>query len=228
VGFALLVAPYMVVALWADGQLGRWAQDTVSILTWLILGLAFWAATALERRQLVAVVVVATCFELTFSILWGLYRYRYDNLPLYVPPGHGLIYLLAIRLGALRLIAASRRRTAGLVTAAVGGWAIGGLLLPDHPDAVGASLLPYLVLCLWRSPRWNVYAGAFIATTALEILGTRFGNWRWADSVPGLGLSQGNPPSAIAAGYCLLDAIVLYLASRRLATRVTREAPEAA
>jgi hypothetical protein len=65
-----------------------------------------------------------------------------------------------------------------------------------------------------------VYAGAFVATTILEIAGTQFGNWRWADSVPGIGLSQGNPPSAIAAGYCLLDAIVLFVSGRVWVARI--------
>jgi hypothetical protein len=65
-----------------------------------------------------------------------------------------------------------------------------------------------------------VYAGAFVATTVLEIAGTQFGNWRWAETVPGIGLSQGNPPSAIAAGYCLLDAIVLFLSSRMWLARI--------
>ncbi len=38
--------------------------------------------------------------------------------------------------------------------------------------------------------------------------------------MPGLGISQGNPPSAIAAGYCLLDAIVLFLAGRVWVARI--------
>jgi len=47
-----------------------------------------------ERRAQVAVVVaVATCFEVRGSIIWGVYRYRHGNLPLFVPPAHGLVYL---------------------------------------------------------------------------------------------------------------------------------------
>jgi hypothetical protein len=47
--------------------------------------------------------------------------------------------------------------------------------------------------------------------------------------VPGLGIPQGNPPSAIAAGYCLLDAIVLFLAGRVWVARIPlgRRQPEA-
>ena len=219
-GYILIMAVWIPSALYADATFDRWAQDVVSLVTWALLAAVFLAVEGHERRQLVVVVVVATIFEITFSIVWGLYVYRFENLPLYVPPGHGLIYLLALRLSQFSRVGASRRRTSGVVTVAVSAWVAGALLLPDHPDLVGLGLLPSLLYCLWRARRWHVYAGAFVATTVLEIVGTQFGNWRWAGSVPGIGLSQGNPPSAIAAGYCLLDAIVLFLASRVWVARI--------
>ncbi|MDX6376347.1 MAG: hypothetical protein QOE98_650 [Gaiellaceae bacterium] len=219
-GYILIMALWIPSALYADATFDRWAQDVVSLVTWALLAAVFVAVDGHERRQLIVVVVVATMFEITFSIIWGLYVYRFDNLPLYVPPGHGLIYLLALRLSQFTRMHASRRLTSGLVTVAVSAWVAGALVLPDHPDLVGLLLLPSLLYCLWRARRWHVYAGAFVATTILEIAGTQFGNWRWADSVPGIGLSQGNPPSAIAAGYCLLDAIVLFLAGRVWVARI--------
>jgi hypothetical protein len=190
------------------------------VVTWLLLAAVFVAVDGYERRQLVVVVVVATTFEITFSIIWGLYVYRFENLPMYVPPGHGLIYLLALRISQIGPVHASRRVTSGIVTVAVGSWVAYAVFVPDHPDIVGLCLLPALLYCLWRARRWHVYAGAFVATTILELVGTGFGNWRWADTVPGLGIPQGNPPSAIAAGYCLLDAIVLFLASRVWVSRI--------
>jgi hypothetical protein len=215
IGYTSVIFTWILVALWADGHLDRWAQSVVSVATWILLAAVFATAAAGERRQIVVVVVVATCFEIAFSIVWGLYRYRYGNLPMYVPPGHGLVYLLAVRLSGFGWLRADRVRTAGLVTLAVSGWVAVAVLLGDPRDIVGLCLLPALLFCLWRAGRWNVYAGAFIATTVLELVGTRFGNWHWAESVPGLGIPQGNPPAAIAAGYCLLDAIVLYLCTRQ-------------
>jgi hypothetical protein len=214
-GYIGVMAVWVPSALIVDATFDRWAQSFVAVVTWLLLAIVFAAVGARERRQLVVVVIVATALEITFSIVWGLYVYRFDNLPLYVPPGHGLIYLLAVRLAELPALASSRLRTSGAVTIAVGAWVVGGLTLGDRPDIVGAALLPALLFCLWRARRFHVYAGAFVATSILEILGTGLGNWRWAGEVPGLGISQGNPPSAIAAGYCLLDAVVLYLCSRR-------------
>jgi hypothetical protein len=219
-GYIAIMAVWIPSALYADAHFDRWAQTVVSVVTWLLLAAVFVAVDGYERRQLVVVVVVATMFEITFSIIWGLYVYRFHNLPMYVPPGHGLIYLLALRISQIGPVRASRRVTSGIVTVAVGSWVAYAVFVPDHPDIVGLCLLPALLYCLWRARRWHVYAGAFVATTILELVGTGFGNWRWADTVPGLGIPQGNPPSAIAAGYCLLDAIVLFLASRVWVSRM--------
>ncbi len=220
---------YLPLALYADAVGPRPAQWIVAALTWAFLAVAMASASLPERRQVAIAVVVATGFEVAFAIVWGLYRYRYDNLPLYVPPGHGLIYLAALRIGATRLVVDHVSAASRLVAVVAATWVVAGLTLPAHADVAGASLLPWLLFCLLRTPRRNVYVGAFVATTILEILGTSFGNWRWADVAPGTIAGVGNPPSAIAGGYCLLDAIVLWLASlRHPVVARARVAPEPA
>ena len=54
-----------------------------------------------------------------------------------------------------------------------------------------------------------VYLAAFFITTWLELIGTAAGTWKWAAIEPVLGLSQGNPPSGVAAWYCLVDAVAI-------------------
>ncbi len=54
-----------------------------------------------------------------------------------------------------------------------------------------------------------VYLAAFFITTWLELIGTAAGTWQWATIEPVLGLSQGNPPSGVAAWYCLVDAVAI-------------------
>ena len=99
---ALFVAGFMAywpIALACDsagGGLG--VQAMIGALTWLLLAAAIWYAPAGLRTPALAMVVVATAFECLGSLIWCAYRYRYHNLPLYVPPGHGLFYLAALRL----------------------------------------------------------------------------------------------------------------------------------
>ena len=59
-----------------------------------------------------------------------------------------------------------------------------------------------------------VYLAAFFITTWLELIGTAVGTWKWATIEPVLGLSQGNPPSGVAAWYCLVDAVAIGGAAR--------------
>src|SRR5919197_263669 len=100
-GFAV----YWAAALGADSLGGGLAvQALVSLMTWLVLGTALWRAPGAQRVLVLAVIVVATGFECVGSLVWGAYRYRYGNLPLYVPPGHGLFYLMAARLSALPFV----------------------------------------------------------------------------------------------------------------------------
>lgn len=54
-----------------------------------------------------------------------------------------------------------------------------------------------------------VYLAAFFITTWLELIGTAVGTWKWAAIDPVLGLPQGNPPSGVAAWYCLVDAVAM-------------------
>ena len=54
-----------------------------------------------------------------------------------------------------------------------------------------------------------VYLAAFFITTWLELIGTAVGTWKWAAIDPVLGLPQGNPPSGVAAWYCLVDAVAI-------------------
>jgi hypothetical protein len=54
-----------------------------------------------------------------------------------------------------------------------------------------------------------VYLAAFFITTWLELIGTEVGTWKWAAIDPVLNLPQGNPPSGVAAWYCLVDAVAI-------------------
>jgi len=79
-------------------------------------------------------------------------------------------------------------------------------------DVFGAIFLPIFVV-LMRRPRALVYAASFFIAVELELVGTGFGNWAWATAAPVIHLPSGNPPSVIAGGYCLLDAVVSKAAS---------------
>ena len=162
----------------------------------------------LVRAQAVGVVLFATVGEVTGSLVWGVYHYRLHNLPLFIPPAHGLVYLSGIALSR------SLRARAVVWAAAVGAaaWGIAGLTVLPRLDVAGAFGVPLLLVFLWRSRSRAAYAGVFLVVAALELYGTSIGTWRWASTLPGLGIPDGNPPSGVASGYVWFDVMALLVA----------------
>jgi hypothetical protein len=211
-----------VVMLWialgagVDHGADIWRQRAVGIATWSILLLLLRGEGRRVRAQVAVVMLVATAVEYTASPLLGFYTYRLHNVPLYVPPGHGMVYLAALSIGRSAL---ARRHARGFVVAAValcGTWAVWGVTLSPRTDLLGLLLFLFLVRFVLVGRQPLVYAGAFVVTSYLELVGTGLGAWTWALHGPGGWIAQGNPPSGIPGGYCFLDAAGLALAPRLL------------
>lgn len=209
------IAAYLAALLAVDTQVELPGQLALGALTWVVL-LAAARSLPTERRAQVAVVIcAATLAELTGSIIWGVYSYRLHNLPTFVPPAHGLVFM-----AGLAFSEALRRHARALVAVAAGTvtlWGVLGLTVLPRLDVAGALFIPLLLAFLWRSPARATYAGVFLVVAALELYGTAIGTWRWAEELPGLGIPDGNPPSGVASGYVWFDVMALLLAPRLLA-----------
>jgi len=206
--YAAAAPAYLAALLAVDTRLGLGGQRALGALTWLVLLAALRPLPGLARAQALGVVAFATMGEVTGSLLWGVYHYRLHNLPWFIPPAHGLVYL-----GGLALSRAVRERP--LVAAAAAGsigWGLAGLTVLPRLDVAGAVGVPLLCVFLWRSQARATYAGVFLVVAALELYGTSIGTWRWAASLPGLGIPDGNPPSGVASGYVWFDVMALLVA----------------
>lgn len=206
------MATYFAVVLWLDRYVDARQQLLLGAATWAVLLLACRGLPRERIVQVAIVVVVASCTEVVGSILWGVYEYRLGNLPAFVPPGHGLVYLTGLRLSECGFV---RRRPRPFVFAVLGIcllWTLAGLTVMPRLDVAGAfGAVTFAACLLWgRAP--TIYAGVFVAVAALEWYGTGVGTWRWAETIPGLGIPQGNPPSGVASGYVLFDVIAIALA----------------
>ena len=93
---------WLSLVLWVDragGGGGIWLQRGLGSAHLDVLALALLRVTPLVRAQTLVVVAFATVVEYVFSPTLHVYTYRFDNVPAYVPPGHGLVYLSAFALG---------------------------------------------------------------------------------------------------------------------------------
>jgi hypothetical protein len=193
----------LVLLLDRGGDL--WFQRALGAGTWLLLVAMLRRETPLVRAQVAVVVAFATAVEYTCSPLLGVYVYRLHNVPAFVPPGHGLVYLCALAIGRSAWVVARRQALMTATVVVAGAYAVWGLVWSPRLDVLGA----FWFCCLLGFLRWGrsqmLYVGAFVVVTYLELLGTGLGTWAWQSHDPTGLVAIGNPPSGAAGGYGWFD-----------------------
>lgn len=185
-----------------DATLPGLGHTLANLLVSLCFVAVFALATPTERIRLAVCVALATAGEVFLCFGWNLYDYRYGNLPIFVPPGHAMIFLTGCRLAQHAPRATTRITLALVLPAAAALWIL-------DLDRSVLFLLPILALCLIPRETRGLYSIMVLLALAVEIVGTRAGSWVWHPRMPGLGLSQWNPPLLAGVFYCGLDLLVL-------------------
>lgn len=199
--FAACVAATIVLGLTVDAAGFAWSQPAVDLAAWVVLALLLRRSEAPERVALIACLLFATVGEVVLALVWRVYDYRLGNLPLFVPPGHVLLYALGCWL-CQRIPVRATAAASVLVAAAAIALGVAGF---DH---LSIALAAVFALCMRYGPAPKLYATMFVLALAMELWGTWLGNWVWRAEVPGLGWRTLNPPFAAGAFYCLLDWLV--------------------
>jgi hypothetical protein len=198
------------IALDAHGP--AWAQAAVAAWTWTVFVWILEQSDRRHRLELVVCLVLATLGELFLTEVWGLYVYRLHNLPLFVPPGHALVFASAVRMSRL-----APPWFPAVVAGPVGlyltyaGWK--GL------DTQGLLWFLVFLAYLAASGDRRLCSVLFVFALLIEGYGTRLGSWRYFTHEPWFGLTTTNPPVGIGAIYCTLEMLV-----RVSARRLTLEA----
>ncbi len=214
---AVAVMSWVSIVLVLDSSGSLALQRGLGVVTWGVLLVVLARESPLVRVQTLVVVAFPTAVEYTFSPLLEVYTYRFDNVPTYVPPGHGLIYLAALALGRSAFVRRHLRMCVTAVLLVGGAYAVWGLSpLAPRPDALGAFWFACLVGFLVWGPSRSLYVGAFVVVTYLELMGTFLGTWTWQARDPTGLVAMGNPPSGAAGGYGWFDLAALLAAPRLL------------
>jgi hypothetical protein len=208
----LMTAAAMAAILLLDGA-GLPRQlllgAATAILLWFLL-----RRTDVPVAETLTAISIACAGEVALTIGWGLYSYRYARIPLYVPPGHGVFYLLAAATAQQELVRRHSRLLIGLTIA--GGTALTALSLFANDDVWG-TLWWGGFLCLFASSRRKpMLSVCFLYTMLLEVGGTAHGNWHWAPLVPYLGIPSANPPAGVGILYAAVDLAAVALQRSRL------------
>lgn len=200
----------ITIGLYMDSYGSRIDQYLLGTIAWCFLACLLRDEHHEVRAQVLAAILAATLCEYTFAPAYHIYIYRFDNVPAYVPPGHGMVYLAAVSLARSAILQRYGRALSALALGLGSLWALWGVTLAERSDLGGAVLfLAFVVFYLFGWSRL-LYVAAFFVTSYLELAGTYWGTWAWATHWPSWGgLPQANPPSGISAGYCFLDTVAL-------------------
>jgi hypothetical protein len=199
----LVVIAALALGLWADVHVDLPGQLAIGAGVWLLLLALLAPLPSPARYTFLACVVIATAGELFLSLVWGLYVYRLQNVPMFVPPGHAMMLMLGLAL-ARRM----RPTVADAILACAGTYAVAAALAGLDTFAVPLFLV-IAVAALSLPEHRRLLASTFVLCLTLELYGTTLGNWAWARDVPWIGLVTTNPPAIAGAFYCALDALVI-------------------
>lgn len=199
---AVAIVAVIAGGLALDQHFEFWGQTVTNCGVWALYLLWLRGAEAGERLGLAVCLVYATLGEIVLSLVWGLYDYRLPGIPLFVPPGHALLFMLGSILAA---------RVKDWIKWAVPLAAAPFILiaLVTRTGTLDVLLFAVFLMCMQfgRAPR--LYAVMFVLALAMEIYGTLLGNWNWSADVPWLGVTALNPPLAAGAFYCVLDLLIV-------------------
>jgi hypothetical protein len=161
-------------------------------------------------------VLVATIGEVVFSLLIGMYEYRLANVPIYVPPGHSILYGAIYYFVREPAVLRNRRWISALMLVMGVGYAAFWLIARN--DVYGAVCTGVFLYWISREPSSRLFFLAmFLLVAYLEQLGTRFECWYWHPTLLDRfdWMPSGNPPSGISVFYFGFDVGCLLAYLRR-------------
>ena len=202
------------------------AQLMLNILMGLAFVVMLYRANPRVRELMIIAVVLGFIGEHFFSKILGMYTYRLENIPLYVPFGHGVLYARIFRFSKASIVKKYHKEIESFLTLIMS--IVAAIYLLFLNDVFGFIMTIFVFLILWKRPKDRLYFySMYMLVVILEIGGTAFGAWKW----PNIGfgvfefLPSNNPPSGISLFYFLLDIgcfVVYILIHRKVWSRLKR------
>jgi hypothetical protein len=194
---------------------GQWLSNALMIFAFVVI---YRSASTRLRGLMKYGVIIGLAGELLFSLGFGMYEYRLANVPVYVPPGHSLMYAAVFYFVREPFVLRHKRAIATAMVAGSIAYALYWLTV--HDDVYGTVCTGLFVLLIARDEHSRMFfLTMFVFVGYLEQVGTRFSCWYWHpiafDKLAWL--PSGNPPSGISVFYFAFDVLCLlaYLTRRK-------------
>lgn len=205
-----LFFPLLWLGLYLDSILisQQWLTDILVFISFLWI----YSQVSSQIKQLMFYgLIVALGGELLFSLVFGMYTYRLENLPIYVPFGHAIIYACVYYFVKEPIILKHKKVIIKFLYIVIIIYSTAWLIVAD--DIFGFICLLVILWIFKHRPQTKLFfLVMFFAIVYLELIGTHYQCWHWPELwfnkislVP-----SSNPPSAISVFYFGFDAGCLW------------------
>ena len=177
----------------------------------------FLSAEMYLRKLMLVMVFLSYIGELIFCKLLGMYDYRTEMIPLYVPFGHAIVYASGCIFAQTKW-ALQNEKSLRIFFAAT--FALLFLAVGFFLNDLFSLIFGLMFFVLMRRKRWqNLYYFIALCVIFIELVGTYFKCWTWVPKTFGV-IPAVNPPMGAvffyAGGDVLLVKIVSIWDKRRL------------
>lgn len=211
--FLLLGVPTFLIidSPWGDVWFGN-GQWAATVLVFLAFVRAYRNSVQRVRKIMLIGIAVGLMGEYLFSIVFGMYHYRLDNIPLWLAFGHGLIFAWVFKVSKKSIVQRHSKSLQYILLTLGMGYSLFWLFWANDVYGFVTAIVFTLVLFTAKKSRL-FFLIMFIVVSYIEQVGTATGCWYWSETALNTfhWLPSGNPPSGIAVFYFLFDAIVFWI-----------------
>lgn len=205
-GLVLLMTPLL---LYFDSTLfsqncayGQWIADACMgiFFAWF-----YWMGDRKLRFRMLSMVLISSLAEIWLSLGIKLYIYRLENVPIYVPLGHAIVFSTVYYVQRQAIIRRHNKRLIPTLLGLITLVSSGSLIL--FHDVFGFTCFILFLIFLSTKRSKMFYLCMFMMVLYLELCGTRLQNWAWYGVIGNHldYLTTANPPVGIAGLYMILD-----------------------
>lgn len=185
----------------------RQLTNSLALVYFLLL---FFASDSQLRKLMFVMVFLSYIGELLFCKLLGMYHYRTNAIPLYVPFGHAIVYasgfIFSQTTWAIRHENNLHHFFAWFFAIL---FLVVGILFNDWFSLIFGG---FFFLILKRKDWQNLYYFIALCVIFIELVGTFFECWTWSPKTFGL-ISAANPPMGAVFFYAGGDVILAKIVS---------------
>lgn len=192
------------------------SQIWINLMMFAGFFIMYFRANPRVKELMIYAVILGFIGEYFFSRLLGMYTYRMENVPLYVPIGHAALYGRVFMFSKASVVRKHKKAIEEFFAICIAIFAL--FYLTFFGDFFGFLMTIFVFLSLWKRPKDRLFFySMYILVAILEIGGTAFGCWKWPETAFGIFdfLQSHNPPSGISLFYFLLDIGCFFIYTQR-------------